>query len=333
MANSNDREQPSQSIFTSLEKYAHRQEENFFTEAFTNIIKRDPSLLRTLLNKISNDLILIKPQVRTQKRVEVPSNKRKTDDNHYDQFDLMIESKTNKNIIIIENKIASQADIGQLKRYAVWMKKNYRSYNKILVLITKREETKINVSGVRFKQKRWYEIYNWMCEYKESKHLEILNEFLKFMEQKGMGTQIKKVNADFTNGVKNVCNFLTQLNTTASDKQLNPCVKKDANSEPGLDNEWLGYWLYVGEKEWIWCGVYPEHPGWLVFDFDSCLDNEKRAKEYKLVPVYSKGGDHYGMEIEIPDIYFKKDKEAQVKILERWLDKLKDKVKIIHSKN
>lgn len=176
-------------LFTALSKYkVHDKlnpEENYCTEAFAFILKKDKRLASKLFNTILNDRIKLSPNYLSI-LTQVYQGKDSV-------IDLLI--KDNKNLIFIEIKLRSKIiEYGaedQIEKYLkILNKTNYK--NKFLVVLTyegdkeKIDKTKysniFNIDNLVLES--WENIYKFLSENK--KNDEIIKMFLNYMGYKGM---------------------------------------------------------------------------------------------------------------------------------------------------
>lgn len=104
--------------------------------------------------------------------------------------DIVIElvSATKTDILFIESKIASQEGVDQLERYAEILDSLSAYRNKALLYITRDFDPKdeqgifkqISTSGVKFKQLRWYEFYQFLTTQEST---ELIQEVISFMQE------------------------------------------------------------------------------------------------------------------------------------------------------
>jgi len=339
---SNPFKQTQLSIFTRLEKYAHRQEENFFTEALVGFLKNDPKQLSHLLLNIFPKLVLENPAIDTQKRVyESPRRKARQREPQVDQFDIIIKSnsKMSPEVVIIENKIGSPAHNGQLEKYSKSLNsKEYEGYNKFLILVTKRWEMKLtpSVGEVHFKQIRWYEIYDLIKIYSSKlNNSDIRKEFLNFMKGKNMSMDSKKVSLDLISGSKQVYNFISQLEKAAGHMNLNPQKyrgKKTSDPASSFEDKYIGYWLHIKQKKWIWCGMFFNAPRKLIFEFKDLSPKDAKNIHIKKIPIEDTGFYGFAMIYELSTSYFKATMDEQVNQLAEWISDVEEKVELLYAR-
>lgn len=180
------------SLFSRLFSYRPRENrserENFFTEAFVGVMEKEPELLKELFKKLTGKDV---------KNVEIFSQfsyASTITKGGIDRPDITIigrDEDEERHIIFIESKLDSKGDVEQLNGYAGVLSKRHETA-KILVYITQFSEepkTIFPISGVEFKQMRWYEIYRFFK--KKDNIAPLVNELIRFMEDLNMTFDIK----------------------------------------------------------------------------------------------------------------------------------------------
>ncbi len=144
-----------ESIFTNPYKYRESSEkndlENYLTELFAGILKKDKGFLKDFLRKV-NCLFenLEEVNVRTQTSFKINAKPLRPDI----QIEIGLE-----HIILIENKVDAYERTDQLKDYCEILNSLNIFSNKHLVYISKFFEFKnIKVSNINFQELIWKEI-------------------------------------------------------------------------------------------------------------------------------------------------------------------------------
>lgn len=176
-------------LFSRLFTYRPREnrlpEEDFFTEAFVGVMEREPDLLRELFKELTGNEVI---DVMISSQVSYSSAGKR------DRPDIQIIGKDKneeRHIILIESKLRSTEGPEQLNGYAKLLSEGGEA-SKTLVYITQfGDEVKepCLTNDVKFTQKRWYEIYQFLKE--KDNTGPFVKELLNFMEELNMTFDIK----------------------------------------------------------------------------------------------------------------------------------------------
>ena len=176
---------------SSIKKYPL---EDYLTEIFAHVLRSRKDVFFQLLKefKISNLNELGRYNVKTQQAFS-----KINDQNSDSRLDIFIELIDQKEIIIFESKIGSGEGQEQLEKYAEHLDSFKNYYNRVLIYITRdydpKDETEITKNDeLKFKQIRWYEMYQFLKKHKKNDSL--IEEVVKFMEENNLA-----INNQFTN--------------------------------------------------------------------------------------------------------------------------------------
>lgn len=144
-----------ESIFTNPYKYRESSErnelENYLTELYAGILRKDVGLLKNLLDRIGCKYdSFIDIVIRTQVSHVI--------DGKTFRPDIQIEVE-NKSLILVENKVDSYERHNQLKDYCKILNSDSTFENKHLVYISKFHEFKqVNENNIKFNELQWKDI-------------------------------------------------------------------------------------------------------------------------------------------------------------------------------
>jgi hypothetical protein len=173
------------SLFTNLQKYRLRDNnnpiENFVTEAFAWLLRKDTELGRYLINQIAEKLD------GTAKGFSLTSNdvSWSTQENYSGVFPDM-EAKWSGMALVFEHKVWSPLHGGQLKSYREFHEKAGNDYR--LILITGHHSQHSQKPDLAL---CWHEVYVWIKNYVDSTQISettwVINDFLQLLKSEGLG--------------------------------------------------------------------------------------------------------------------------------------------------
>lgn len=173
------------SLFTSLRKYRPRENtdpiENFITEAFAWLLRKDDELGRCLINYIAQKLS------DTDKKLSVPSTEINwsTQANYGGALPDM-EAKWHGMTLVFEHKVWSPLHVGQLKRYCDFQENAGNDYR--MILITGHYSQHDQNPDLAL---CWHDIYVLFKSYldvsSQSETTWVINDFLQLLKSEGLG--------------------------------------------------------------------------------------------------------------------------------------------------
>jgi len=182
------------------------QRENLFTEAVAHLFETRPQLCLAWLGEEelisplgAAGVIREYPNIATQKWFAPLENHGKT----ASQVDLFIrvhrileedfgESEALRDVVMIESKIGSREEEGQLRRYAEHLASMPNVGSKTLVYITRSYDPKETstitegLDGIEFKWLRWHDFYRLLAALDDKQEDALVKEVMVFMEEEGM---------------------------------------------------------------------------------------------------------------------------------------------------
>ena len=156
------------------------------------------------------------------------------------------------------------------------------------------------------------------------------------MKEKGMSMDIKKVSMNLISGSKQVYNFISQLEKAAGHRHIKPQIsrgKKTSDPASSSDGKYIGCWLHIKQKNWIWCGMFFNAPRKLIFEFKGLSPKDAKKIRLKEILVKNTSFDGFAIEHDLSTSYFKTTKDKQVEQLEKWIKDVEEKVESLYSKN
>ncbi|KAA3646211.1 MAG: hypothetical protein DWQ07_08285 [Chloroflexi bacterium] len=224
-------------IYSSLNRYATRQEENFLTEAFAHLlellIEQEPDSASSLLEKIF-DLEIGETasalHIETQKSFEDGTP------------DLIISNKDT--VVFIEIKHDSQLGHAQLERYLSRLSTlDFRRKQLVLLTRSKHAIQQTSLSAAQFHHICWYQISGWLSEldFVDEVSNYHVDSFIRFLGEKGMN--MEKVEWEYIRGVPAMRNLVNMIGTAISE------ALPEANSRRNAGWDWIGY--IIEDKLWL----------------------------------------------------------------------------------
>lgn len=261
------------SIFSVLSRYAHRQEENYLTEAFVYLIEllleRSPESGLKLLDKLcgertkgwfsNHEEITIKTQVTVEEG----------------RPDIEIRVADDK-LVFIEVKHDSRLSTNQLEAYHSSLQKS-SVHNKQLVILTRSRNTvqDTNLQQDLFHHICWYELSGWLSESVIQNEVceHYIDSFIDFLKEKEMS--MEKITWDYIEGVPALINLVNMIGTAISEVAPESNVKKTAGWS------WIGYYL----EDDLFIGTRYTEPLIVVFENNRGVDPTYK-RELKLEEAY-----------------------------------------------
>lgn len=251
------------SLFATLFRLAHRQEENFVTEAFVWVLnlllERQPDsslrIVSQLLygnvesNSLGGNLV-----VRTQ---EVTPEGRP---------DICIES--DNLLAYIEVKVGSELGATQIDRYLAALKATAGARERRLVLLTQWAVAFEVIAQQPDQHARWHEVADWLRI--ELQHMSddvvsfLVQELIDFLENTMV--TIDHVGWEYSNGVVAMQRLAVMIERALELAEI-PIYRKTA----GWD--WIGY--YTGDSTQVWVGVRYKNPTRLLMAYEAATGDRE----------------------------------------------------------
>ncbi len=246
----------SANLFTSLGKFADRQEENFLTESFVYLLnallERDTILAKDILTKLCGNHCLVWFStsdtifITTQLTVDTG------------RPDIVITVDNNK-VAFVEVKHDSSLGWKQLERYNSHLQ-NSQYTEKQLVLLTRSRHSiqQTTLEKEQFHHVCWYEISGWLseAEAKDQVAQYLIVELLDFLKEKEM--TMEKINWEYMDGVPAMVNLANMLGTAVAEALPESKARRTAGWS------WMGY--YIDNGNTIFCGFRYNSPLKVAFE-------------------------------------------------------------------
>jgi hypothetical protein len=243
-------------IFSSLARYADRQEENFLTESFVYLLnvlmQQDNAIAIAILQKICGEKcllwfsslnnIIISTQLTT----------------NMGRPDIVIKVDNNK-IVFIEVKHDSHLGQTQLERYKNYLINSSYQENQLVLLTRSRHSIReTELAREQFHHVCWYEISGWLSESKfENKTAEYtVHQFLDFLREKEMS--MERVSWEYMEGIPAMIKLANMLYTAIAEALPEERVRRTAGWN------WMGY--YAGDNNSFFIGFRYQDPLKVVFE-------------------------------------------------------------------
>ena len=237
-------------LYSSLAKYAHRQEENFLTEAFvyilTTLLEQEPGYgMFVLANLLAFPIEEI--QIRSG------SINISTRDTYEEGRPDIIIHMGEDCLFFIEVKHDSKIGYHQLESYLAALEKETQGHKK-LVLLTRSKHSiqETDLETDRFHPICWYEISGWLSdlEFEDEVSNFLVNEFLDFLKGKEMS--MERVSWEYIKGVPALRSLANMVGVAVAEALPEEKTRRTAGWN------WIGY--YLGEGTDLWVGVrYADH--------------------------------------------------------------------------
>jgi hypothetical protein len=234
-------------LFSSLNKYLVRQDENFLTEGLTYVldilVSREPQAGNEILRLICSEKIDIDSttlSITTQETMETG------------RPDLVI-SQGNDFTFFIEIKHDSTIGFTQLERY--FEKLAIRTgKEKRLILITRSKHSlrETQLDRKNFSHLCWYQISGWLSELKLEDQVSkfTVDQFLNFLEEKEMTSE--RVGWDYIRGIPSLVHLSNMLETALTEAFPEEEIRRSAG--------WKEFGFYFGKEKDGWLGIeYTDH--------------------------------------------------------------------------
>jgi len=244
-------------LFLSLHKWAHRQDENFTTDAFAHLLRRliskEPSLAHAVLRKLTGDRFKLAEADCHQLKVIL---QRREDGN---QPDIRINSGDIR--IIIEVKVGAQLDWEQIQRYLIELKDSVCTRPCLGVLTRDCVLQKDRMDAVH-SYARWQDVHEKLANkaIRDPITEYLTLQFLEFLTERRM--TMEKVRSELKDGVTSLENLIVMLEEAVKKSGDNP---KPEYWKEGCTGVWFGPRKQCCSNGSYWCGISHRNAGCLVF--------------------------------------------------------------------
>ena len=289
-----------QNLFGSLYRWAHRQDENFVTEALVYVVNflidQEPVAAGTILDWLLN--VPVGPSAATVDTQFV------TDEGRPD-----IKVETSSLLAFVEVKKGSELGEAQLKRYRRVLNRQAKGRNTSLVLLTQYPVTFEEGDEKPDVHRRWHELAHILATVKLASPVSafVVRQFTNFLEDQVMS--VEQVDWQFIAGFRAFRNLLNMLATAIEAAQV-PVSSRSAGWE------WMGYYLDEGK---FWVGIYHVRHNTVRFQLEKGRFDIERLKG--LCPMKDRDGKSV-VELELDSEathFFARSKESQLSLLTDFL--------------
>lgn len=246
---------PGPNLFHRLQKWAHRQDENFLTESLAVVLEQllvlAPAVGTRLISKLTGGFIDVPPEdasaIELHTQVEAVAGRPD------------LEVRTPHRLAWVEVKAESELRTGQLAGYRVLLKRAGAAETR-LVLLTRYPEAFGPNDEIPDVQLRWFEVADWLeAEFPEADKAGEVAAFLtqqlfRFLEARGM--TLAQVGKYMPEGLRAMSNLMNMLIEAARALKLS-VVKSPGWENIGVKLDGQKYWLGVSyaEPEKLWFGT------------------------------------------------------------------------------
>jgi len=290
-------------LLSALYKWAHRQDENFLTEAFVQLLRHlldsSPSLGVEMVRRITSDACALQPDEADLITLSTQIN---TDMGRPD-----IEIRTPECLVYIEVKKESGLGHKQLERYRSKLLSSGFSKTKLVLL------TRYPVSFEENGEKpdlelRWIQISEWLeCLRSDSAISDyLIKQFLMFLYERGI--RMEKVGWQLPEGQRALRSLLAMIGEAISSNDL-----KIHQKTAGWD--WIGYYL---EGKSCFIGFYFDEPD--VLRFEGYLNKKPISPELSSGELDgTTWNNRLSLSSEDKDFFFAQSKTNQFRLIEKFL--------------
>lgn len=245
------------------------QEENFFTEIFVSVLKRDHAILKQFLSQIVG-MRIQSDSIRVESQVYYPAFKGHEMGSRPDVV-IRLYSKNHYDVVIIESKLGSREGKNQLDRYAIQAIKRFSdARHRYLLYITRsydpKDETRLSShipKYVKLVYGTWSKFYSILTiQPKDS----LVDEMMAFMEENGMAENNKLYPADLAsmNAFPRLIDFMqSSLEGEVEDKfrSVLGCKPKDIFGEQARFEYRMVLWGLIGNDLSFLLGYFFDKSG------------------------------------------------------------------------
>jgi len=243
-------------LFSTLSRYAFRQEENFLTESLvyllTLILEREKKIGIEILSYLSGEDT--QDWFKNTQTISV-STQFTVDEG---RPDIVIELGNNK-LIFIEVKHDSGLGAEQLERYHAYLESLADKETQLVLLTRSRhsvQETSLDAN--LFHHVCWYEISGWLSEADLHDQVAqyLVTQFLDFLKEKEMS--MEKVTWEYIQGVPAMISLVNMIGTALSE------VAPESSTRKSVGASWAGFYM-----DGFFIGFRFNSPLLIVFENDT----------------------------------------------------------------
>jgi hypothetical protein len=312
---------PANNLFLRLHKWAARQDENFCTESLAlvlqHLLERHPGVAVRFLQVLTDDFLVVsadeagKIGIRTQ----VDTSEGRPD----------LEIRWPDHLMVIEVKVESEVQKGQLEGYRLWLRNSGRPRT-LLVLLARYPPTFEEQDERPDRIVRWFQVAEWLD--RELRHGAITDpvarflskQFIDFLRARNMA--IEHVTWELSGGIRALRSLTDMLYEAAS-----AC---GARAQPWGSRYEMGVYL---DKPRYWVGISFDRPAVVTFQtWYRKVDKDAADRlgtgsvfEWKDEPGY---GWKRELDLEDEEVhFFARSKASQMELLEKFLRECLDAVR------
>lgn len=278
-----------------LFKWAHRQDENFTTEAFAYLLRRllenEPDKGVELLRFLTDEQLCVRPD---RAQTVAVTTQVTIDEGRPD-----LEIRTLDHLVYVEVKDGSGLGDSQLQRYRQALSSHPTGLSTTLVLLTRYAvDTSEDPLAV---PRRWHQIAEWLEDRLEASRWDSIEarfltcQFVEYLRIRGM--TMDQVTWELKNGVRAAMNLLDMVYEGLGNHAPKP--------KASFGQQWAGYWTDDSKKAEAWVGINWSDPTVLVFHSHSMTVDEKMVSEVGFGECDAKQGRWYHrMDLESEEEHF-----------------------------
>jgi hypothetical protein len=299
-------------LLISLHKMA--QDENFVTEAFSNLLQRlldeDSSVAVDILEKLTNGEFPPKNADARMVRVRTQVSGK------FGRPDVELSYGEHK--VVVEVKLEAGLGEDQLGRYQKALAETAVDGKYLLVLLSRHAvqiETSLSELVIR---KRWFQVVQWLKEHQSGGRIhDVINQFLthqfvEFAEYRCM--TIEKVGSELVAGLASARNLCSMIQLWIEGRN------RTFSSSFGRD--WAGFYTNGPTKDYF-VGIHHNDPRVLVFENEKAnLDHDGAAVNDRFRFVRRSYGARWCQELVLntpEDSFFALSRDEQIVRVEQFL--------------
>lgn len=293
-------------LFSSLSRWASRQDENFTTEVFVFVLrfllKSEPAIAKSLLTKLcgfdfdtdecNSDISISTQQTFAEGRPD-------------------IQITTSKLLAFVEVKKESGLQETQIARYRKAIDRLCGNRQAKLILLTQYPVQNCVTSQGLDLHWRWQDVADWMVDVRlQSETAQYLcSQFVSYL--KGENMVFDKVDWHYIEGYKAFRNLIAMIA-----KALETCNVNQVKTSAGID--WTGFYL---DKE-LWVGIPHYRHNMILIEIQpkAQIDLDKLKHQTEVHEVGGKN--EIRLDLEAEDLaFFSKGKDAQLTVIVDFIRK------------
>ncbi len=293
----------SNNLLSALYKWAHRQDENFLTEAFVHLLQHlldfAPASGIEIIRKITCGACFLNPEDASLISISTQV------DTEIGRPDIQI--RTQDCLVYIEAKKESGLGHKQLERYRAKLLSSGYTTTK-LVLLTRYPVSYDNDAERPDVELRWMQIAEWLENLQTNSAVTdfLIKQFLSFLSERGI--RMGKVGWQLTEGQRSLRSLLAMVAEAISSNNL-----KIYQRSAGWD--WIGYYI---ESNACFIGYYFDEPEMLRFEATPHLPPE--PEKITRGELFGKQWtNRLNLSSEEENFFFAQSKTNQYKLIEKFL--------------